>query len=608
MVISASSIESLKKHCQELSNYSTVNTTVLISADFGCELELIALEYFKNRCKCVLSILCEVECRRLYPGSYIILNEDHCILYFGSTYLAKHYRGDRAIQKNYNNVHVELTKDSNTLNIIKHVKHTKWIKTIMLENPKDMALKTWENVFPKISLNILSIIFNRTDYEKLLQDKPSRDLFRDLVHELVDICYKQCQAKLYFNGEAPYDKKKNSINSDAIIKHYKQLKLDIKSSVIGKESLELSLPFEVYCFYNKIEYPVDLLFYQTIFLAKKFGIPHKKLLYLFELYSNLTTTEHFPKKIINFEEPTSVPLVQSNMELRSTAANSKKSQSRNPNRNYHIIPGEDTDGHHFQNEPNYVSTTLLSSELKNLYLGAEKISSFDSPQEKSLEDGKRLYPNIKTNNNTDYYTAAVTETSFNIAHTNQNSTFNNGIANPNQTRRKSITGFDVKAIPHFIKRKLSFKKESMDNEDQVRNPRVHIPRNSVQTERKKQPYDNYDTPFYAIQNNSTSDPFDIPKDEDLAYFSSDPKSWRSILQKRTHSTPVPRHKWGTNEDINNTREILNRANIGNILSLTSSNYEQTMDLTVPLRDGRGSYHNFSSRKLTTRSHREGEKE
>lgn len=286
MIISGTSLKSFEENCLDLVNYSNPNTTILVSADFAVELEPIVIKILEGNCKCVMSICCAVECRQLSLGSYALVNDENCSIFVGSTYLPENYTDEPRAKLNNDQVKFEmsdLTSQTNIVEMVNKLKATKWITVNLLDTPILMAIALWKLIIPRISLNILSIIYEQFDYDILLQNSSTEHIFKDLVVELINIAKAQC------NHICPeyYDSQSNKILFNAIIDSNKQKRQELINTTSNEYPEYLSLPFEPYCFYHKFEFPVHILLYQPLMLAKKYNVSCSNLNFLFGFYSRL---------------------------------------------------------------------------------------------------------------------------------------------------------------------------------------------------------------------------------------------------------------------------------------------------------------------------------
>ncbi|EDO15345.1 hypothetical protein Kpol_1011p17 [Vanderwaltozyma polyspora DSM 70294] len=295
MIISAISLQSLEDNCKNLTPFINESTTILISCDFGVELEFIALKYFKSNCKCVLSICCNLECRQLSLGSYALVNDDNCSISIGLTYSnfgCTNTNNDDTLDNsidlyltNIEKVKLELANrsNSNIWNMLKFLENTKWISIQVFEDSKLMSVNLWKFIIPKVSLNILSIIYEQFDYDLLLQTQSTEIIFKDLVHELMNIAFIQTQSMI----EPFCNSSTKKINFNEIIDVCKRKRDDLLNTTSTEYPEYLSLPFETYCFYHKFEFPAHILLYQPLLLSKKYKTQSSNLNFLFGFYSRL---------------------------------------------------------------------------------------------------------------------------------------------------------------------------------------------------------------------------------------------------------------------------------------------------------------------------------
>ncbi|SCU77979.1 LAME_0A02872g1_1 [Lachancea meyersii CBS 8951] len=302
MVVSCLSFPSLDRYCKLLSKYSDKNTVVLMNANFGVELESLVLDMFFNCSSCVLSILCDVEARQLSSGSYALVN-DSCCFYVGLTNIrkdvtnrsSKHDKHDNC-RLNIDRVKEIMADEGSILNaVLAQVQQTEVEEIIKIgpDRSFEMAVKVWEHLIPRISLNILSIVFEQFDYDKLLANSSSRLIFEDLVTELMQICYKQCGSVVMKYMKASFDASKDSenivtgIDFEKVVQETKDRKRQMDMFTINEYPEFLTLSFEAYCFHHRLEYPAHVLLHQPMRLANEFGMNYSSLNFLFGFYSQL---------------------------------------------------------------------------------------------------------------------------------------------------------------------------------------------------------------------------------------------------------------------------------------------------------------------------------
>mgnify|MGYP003362460184 CR=1 FL=1 len=285
LVLAPISLDDLKTDCQFLSEFIDSDTVVMVSSDFGCELEPIVMEHLEGNFKCVMSIVCDVECRQLSLGSYVLVNDDHCIIHLGITYHSQNFEDKAKLVQNKSMVKKELLQINSTTNkFCEILTLSKWLQVNKILSKTQMALMLWEIIIPKISLNILSIIYEQFDYVKLLETKSTMKIYKDLVLELMNICCMQCGSHI---GKFLLPEEKLSIDFNKIVELSVRRSNDLATVTVSEHPEYLSLTFEAYCFYHRFQFPAHILLYQPILLAKKYKMVSSNLNFLFGFYTRL---------------------------------------------------------------------------------------------------------------------------------------------------------------------------------------------------------------------------------------------------------------------------------------------------------------------------------
>ncbi|SCU78211.1 LAFA_0A05512g1_1 [Lachancea sp. 'fantastica'] len=304
IIVSCLSLPSLDRCCQVLSNYSDKDTVVLMNANFAVELENMAIDRFAD-CSCgVVSILCDVEARQLSSGSYALVN-DNCCFYVGLTNMSSTKRQTmlnnvskrNTILENVDKIrHIMLDRNSILNTVLAQIQHTQVEEIIIIDPDRshNMALKVWEHIIPRISMNIVCIVFEQFDHDKLLANSSSRLIFEDLVKELMQICYLQCGKAVArflkpegFDARNGVEKLVSSIDFQKVVQDTKDRKRQMDMFTINEYPEFLTLSFEAYCFHHRLEYPAHVLLQQPMRLANEFGINYSSLNFLFGFYSRL---------------------------------------------------------------------------------------------------------------------------------------------------------------------------------------------------------------------------------------------------------------------------------------------------------------------------------
>ncbi|CUS25084.1 LAQU0S26e00672g1_1 [Lachancea quebecensis] len=308
IILSCLSFPSLNRYCDLLSRYSGKQTIVLVDANFGVQLEKPVLDKFFGACACVLSVLCDAEARQLSSGSYALVN-DSCKFYLGLTYACKGFKKQTSkhdrLSANLQCVQNTFSDENSTLNaMVAQLEGTNVDSIVKLapEESCEMALKVWEHIIPRISLHILSIVFEQFDYDKLLENSSSRFIFEDLVRELSRICYAQCGevSERYLKSKtAPRNSSTSTddwileLDFDKVLEETKQRKRQMDRSTINEYPEFLTLSFEAYCFYHRLEFPAHILLHQPIQLASGYHVNYSSINFLYGFYSRLLAISGF---------------------------------------------------------------------------------------------------------------------------------------------------------------------------------------------------------------------------------------------------------------------------------------------------------------------------
>ncbi|CAI4045861.1 Osw2p SKDI_12G1070 [Saccharomyces kudriavzevii IFO 1802] len=596
MLVSAISLQAFETICELLSDFTSENTTVLVSTDFGCELEPVAIRYFGGKCKCVLSISCEVECRQLSLGSYALVNDDQCIITLGLTYCDSNFGTELDVLENTRAASLELqgTKDSNVNRFLLELNVTKWIKSKLILDSRQMALKMWEVIIPKISLNILSIIYEQFDYEKMLENKSTEIIFRDLVQELFGICFAQCGNKVvrFLQVKAQGE---DEINFEKIVKYCESKKLQLINSTANEHPEYLSLPFEPYCFYHRFEYPAQILLHQPITLAKKYDVPCSNLNFLYGFYTRLLTLSGLSINGGRCEHALSMldNRIGGGMNVGS-GINSGQDHADIDCKNEDIATNRVDKN---TKEGSYISLTqrfsmasplgandpALPADLEKLYLGAEYISNCDinvsggqkqtnSPIKADMGYNDKYFPDDMKRTVEDEYLAD--EDDFSCL----------GIDKRGSTKpTKPLEKFGIVAVPHFIRR-FSTKRSSGDKPNDTRRPyttsSLELQLRSNHSMFTKEYQDLHRQLYYEAKPNTQSE-LDSRRRN---YAELESQMWKIKHRFNIHRGALPRPRTNPYEILLDHIEVLNRGNTGDILRFTTSRYGGVDTYNTILKD------------------------
>ena len=578
--MSAISLQAFETTCRLLSDFTSDNTTVLISTDFGCELEPVAISYFGGKCKCVLSISCEVECRQLSLGSYALVNDDQCIITLGLTYCDDKFGADPTILENTKAASLELqgTDNSNVSRFLLGLTVAKWMKSKLILDPKQMALKMWELIIPKISLNILSIIYEQFDYEKMLENKSTEIIFKDLVKELFGICFAQCGNKVtrFLQG-------KEEINFGKIVRYCESKKLQLINSTANEHPEYLSLPFEPYCFYHRFEYPAQILLHQPISLAKKYGVSCSNLNFLYGFYTRLLTLSGLSINGGRCEHALSMldSRIGGGMNVGSGINNGQDfvdGDNKNQDKDIEKMDKNTKEGSYISltqrfsmASPLGASDPALPPDLEKLYLGAEYISNCDTNTnggQQRVKSSNKVYmgqddkhfPGDIINTFEDEYLADGDDFSC------------LGIDKRLSTKTtKPLEKFGIVAVPHFIRR-FSIKRSSKDKSNDVKRPyttsSLELQLRSNHFMFAKEYQDLHRQLYYEVEPKTQSE-LDARRRN---YAELESQMWKIKHRFNIHRGALPRPQTNPYEVLLDHIDVLNRGNTGDILRFTTSRY------------------------------------
>ncbi|CCF57750.1 hypothetical protein KAFR_0D01030 [Kazachstania africana CBS 2517] len=615
VIVSGISLDSFEKNCELLSNFTNKNTIVMVSSDFACELESIALTYFAGKCKCVLSLLCEVECRQLSLGSYALVNDDHCSMTLGISYISGHYSVATpmlqnelvAIQELQNISKSKLLKFNQLLEV------AEWIKIKLESDSSKMSLKIWESIIPKISLNILSIIYEEFDYETLLKTPSTEAIFKSVVTELLDICHLQCESMIEQFEDA------DTISFDRIIEYTKQKDKELVSTTTTEHPEYLSLPFEAYCFYHRFEYPAHILLYQQIELARNYNTSYSSLNFLFGFYSRLLslsglsiTGGRLEQNVTMFNNRLSINIGKNELEkdekkpkkVKKDKGNKSSKKRHNKEKKKERKPKEETLKPKLDGTFNLSSATdpNITAELETLYLGIESFTDFhfDSPSNMPINqiDGENLLETDEEESSefseTDDSTTETDSGSenrnipgehseksvyfeddelfkeFNYSNfqgiTSTSSLHNKSISLPSLRKQQvKLESHGVVNIPHFNTKLNNIGGGFYDLETQIRTSQ-HL---------MTQEYRNFfkslfDNNPYLVEDGLTKR--EVFESRQQQFANQRMNFWKRQRHFNVTRGTIPRPKTTPYEDLLNHVSVLNKGNTGDILPYTTSRY------------------------------------
>lgn len=279
IIISSQSISQFNNQLRSLERFIHDDITIIIDSNFAVELEILSLAKYPNAT--TISVVTDAEVKRLSVGSYLLMSESTSFK-FGISYDCD--TKEKVLKENvnrYNNYSQDYGSNFKVLlEVLRRGDNMSSVDVILAEN-NVFGLLVWEWLIPKISLNILAIVFEHDSYDDLLENDSNAKVFRQLVQELMDIYFKQTNGGI-IRSYISNDQKKPEYN--AVVQRLKNRQRSLERSVGNKYPHCLTINYEAYCFYNEIAYPSSLLFEQCINLADKYDCGSSNLTFLSSLY------------------------------------------------------------------------------------------------------------------------------------------------------------------------------------------------------------------------------------------------------------------------------------------------------------------------------------
>lgn len=320
--ISCDSIYEIDKICNSLNSVILDTTIILVESNFAVDIDLHVYNNFKHkyfRDIVVISVLSDLEGRKLTSGSYMLLS-DNINFYFGLSYMQNMKSLNDDFLLYLKNVSNQFNKKESSLQLFIDAINSTNETIIHLHkaslHTNEMALRIWNSIVPKIIFNIISIIYEDTEYIHFIDKNQSlaRDLSQNTLKELVKIAFHHSdynfelinpatdkRDKISFNVQfLPFISSRQQLETvdmnydhlvSLILEKYKKL----NSELHNKDSAEfVSLSFEAYCFYHKIEFPASIMFSQIFSLIKKYSLESMCLKFLSQFYERLCILSGMP--------------------------------------------------------------------------------------------------------------------------------------------------------------------------------------------------------------------------------------------------------------------------------------------------------------------------
>lgn len=383
IIVSSQSISQFTSQLKSVEKFIHDNIVIVINSDFAVELELFSLSIYPTIT--AISVLVDVEIREISKGSYLVATDPRSVK-FGITYNCD--TRDKVLKKNVKRFECSLKqKQSSLKSMMDHLEKMNLGSIVAIPPKKNsFGLLVWEGLIPKISLNLLSIVFGKVSYDEILESSSSKRVFQQLVRELTEICYKQT------NGGTINDfaVRNDNVNPEyfLLLQRLKNRQNELERAIGSEQPGHLNLNYEAYCFYYKIEFPCALMLEQCIGIAEKYGCENSSLTFLSSLYSNLVSLtdmqiRNHMKLDCNTQDEDS-HIEASKMTKRRTSKVKLKSKIQASERKLIMTTKWDIKS----------SEMLLPQDVQELYLGCNSMS-FTSPLDPKVVD-------IQLDTTTDY--------------------------------------------------------------------------------------------------------------------------------------------------------------------------------------------------------------
>ena len=330
LFISCNSIFELKRVCKKLANVINESTIVFVESNFAVNLDFLVYEQLKlERGKgsevAVFGVLSDLEGRKLTSGSFTLLSND-IDYYFGLTYIQSIKELSNDFLNYLKKIGGQLNDKDSKLNIFFDSLNSSGENMIKFHKMSiygnELAIRVWEHVIPKMAFNIISIIYEDTEYDHFIGKNQSmaRELSLNILKELTIIAYYHCNCD--FELINPNNKNKNFVNQLTFLPYIKSSKdiANIESLLDYEKCLSLilkkkkflnsethienspefvSLSFEAYSFYHKLEFPASILLTQPAELSKKYNLQSVCLKFLSQFYERLCILSGMPVYLTN---------------------------------------------------------------------------------------------------------------------------------------------------------------------------------------------------------------------------------------------------------------------------------------------------------------------
>ena len=307
LLLAANSKQQYLELTRSVKRYVSQKTLIIVDCNFGVSLDELVLQQLEGiNHSGVLSLLADIECRKLSSGSYVLVSE-MCKLFFGLTYSKSKFSNEQIKKLQEHNtdlIRVQYADTGSVLNFLIQAIVSTGINNVhkVSVDSNQMPVKVWYYTIPKIAFNALSIVFEDPYYELFTDPKDfPRSLSEDIIKELMVIAYEH-SGEILSNFCIPPDETSetrrrplvNSISYQKVFDVVKNKSKELNTFTISEAPEYLTLSFETYSFFHKIDYPAAVLLSHTLELAAVYKLPKLGLKFLFGFYSKLSLLAGMP--------------------------------------------------------------------------------------------------------------------------------------------------------------------------------------------------------------------------------------------------------------------------------------------------------------------------
>lgn len=287
ILLSVSDFNETKILCQKLKPKTHLETLVLVDASFGVYFEGLILEFLPHLM--VLSVLCDPDIKLIKKFNYQIINEPEYFTVrvgFSCFPLYDYFNDEKLIAQKtlesngfLSGLNTTLDQIMENLDGLKLIKHQTRLVNSQGKNDdscQSLCSFIWINCLKKISLEVMSIIFEEFNYEHFLTDLSIRPIFSDLVKELLEIATK-CGApdvSRLLDGDV-------NEPCESLVKSYTKEQLQLMKDSFETDPIFLSHSEILYSFAHDLNYPLTMLMLQPLIFSSCLELPNSSIGFLY---------------------------------------------------------------------------------------------------------------------------------------------------------------------------------------------------------------------------------------------------------------------------------------------------------------------------------------